>query len=147
MMRFDDAIKTCFRNYVTFSGRAQRSEYWFFMLFNLLGSIANSILDAIVFGVSEDGGAGPFSLLFSLAMLLPVLSVTARRLHDLDKSAWWMAAPYGALAFALLSVAFNLNIFAAASGVAALVLLLLLLVWTIMKGTQGPNRFGEDPLA
>lgn len=146
MMRFGDSVRSCFRNYVTFSGRAQRSEYWWFMLFNLFGSIANSSLDAMVFGVNEDSAGGPFSLLFALGMILPLLSVTARRLHDMDKSAWWMAAPYGVLFLTVLSTELGLNIFAAAGLVATLVLMLLLFVWTVMKGTEGPNRFGPDPL-
>jgi len=146
MMKFDEAIRSCFRNYVTFSGRAQRSEYWWFMLFNLFGNIANASLDAMVFGVSADGTGGLFSLLFALGIALPLLSVTARRLHDMDKSAWWMVAPYGVLLFAVVSAGFDLNIFATVGGIATVVLFIVLFIWTIMRGTEGPNRFGPDPL-
>jgi len=145
MMRFDVAIKTCMKKYVTFSGRAQRSEYWWFMLFNLLATVANAGLDSMLFDTRPEE-TGPLSALYSILILLPLLSVTARRLHDMDKSAWWMVAPYGVLFFAAISAAFELNIFAAVGGIAALVLLVVLFVWTVMRGTEGPNRFGPDPL-
>ena len=80
-MSFIEAIKTCFTKYVDFNGRARRSEYWFFVLFNAIVSGVFSALynatDATVFSV--------LSLLFSLAVLLPGLAVTVRRLHDIGK--------------------------------------------------------------
>ncbi|MGV6811544.1 MAG: DUF805 domain-containing protein [Brevirhabdus sp.] len=146
MMKFDEAIKSCFRKYTIFSGRAQRSEYWWFMLFNLFGNIANASLDVMVFGPNPDGSGGLFSVMFALGMALPLLSVTARRLHDMNRSAWWMAAPYGLLFVTILSAGLELNIFAGAGIIATIVLFLMLFIWTIMRGTEGPNRFGYDPL-
>ena len=76
-MNFGQAISTCFAKYATFSGRASRPEFWWFFLFQILVSIAASLLGDVVAG------------LVSLAMLLPALAVGARRLHDIGKSGWW----------------------------------------------------------
>ena len=76
-MTFGESIKTCFSKYADFTGRASRSEYWWWFLFVLLATVATSI-------VSEK-----LSALFSLAVMLPGLAVGARRLHDIDKSGWF----------------------------------------------------------
>jgi uncharacterized membrane protein YhaH (DUF805 family) len=77
-MTFVDSIKTCFTKYVDFNGRASRSEFWWFVLFQVLVSVALSMVSQTVSG------------LFSLAVLLPGLGVAARRLHDTDKSGWFL---------------------------------------------------------
>lgn len=123
-MTFNEAIRTCFAKYVDFSGRASRSEYWWFVLFILLGNFVLSFFDAAIFGTAVDGQ--PVSVLggiWSLALLLPSIAVGVRRLHDLDKSGWW-----------LLLVLIPLIGF------------LVLLFFFVQKGTNGPNRFGPDPL-
>ncbi len=76
-MGFLEAIQSGFQNYVTFSGRASRSEYWYWTLFSILANVAASFI-----------GGENFSSVVSLALLLPGLAVAARRLHDTDKSAW-----------------------------------------------------------
>jgi len=76
-MTFTDSIKTCFNKYATFDGTASRSEYWWFMLFLVLGSAAANV-------VSETLG-----ILFSLATILPSIAAACRRLHDTDRSGWW----------------------------------------------------------
>ncbi len=76
-MTFQESIKTCFNKYADFSGRATRSEFWWFVLFILLVSMALSILSQVL------------TLLFSLAILLPSISVSTRRLHDTRRSGWW----------------------------------------------------------
>jgi len=83
-MSFADAIRTCLMlKYADFSGRARRSEYWWFFLFNVLLSIVvNVIGSAIHFGL--------LSYLVSLALLLPGVGVAVRRLHDTGKSGWWL---------------------------------------------------------
>lgn len=78
-MDFQTAVKTCFQKYVDFEGRAQRSEYWWFVLFNWLVSLVISI-----FLQSE-----AISSIYSLAVLIPSLAVGARRLHDTDRTGWW----------------------------------------------------------
>lgn len=72
-----EAIKSCFTRYATFSGRASRSEFWWWALFVLLGSIGTAMVSDTVSG------------LFALGTLLPYLAVAARRLHDIGKSGWW----------------------------------------------------------
>lgn len=89
-MDFMTAVRTCLSKYVDFSGRARRSEYWYFALFNLLVSFVASILDAVL-GTDYDLGSGGFiSTIASLALLLPSLAVGVRRLHDTDRSGWWI---------------------------------------------------------
>lgn len=122
-MGFWPAISSCFNQYVTFSGRAPRSEFWFWCLFTWLVSIGLTILDAVLFGLSDDG-LGPLSGLFSLAVLLPGLAVSARRLHDIERSGWWM------LVYLVPLVGW-----------------VLFFVWNCRRGSIGTNRFGMDPLA
>ena len=76
-MNFGQAISSCLSKYATFSGRASRPEFWWFFLFQILVSIAASMLGDVVGG------------LVSLALLLPALAVGTRRLHDIGKSGWW----------------------------------------------------------
>jgi uncharacterized membrane protein YhaH (DUF805 family) len=75
-MTFVESVKTCFSKYAHFKGRASRSEYWWYALFIVLGSIATSMVSDTV------------SLLFALGTLLPSLAVAARRLHDTNRSGW-----------------------------------------------------------
>jgi uncharacterized membrane protein YhaH (DUF805 family) len=88
-MSFQDAVRTCLQKYVTFSGRARRSELWFFVLFNVIVGIVASIIDGII-GTRYGNGSGLVQNLASLALLLPNLAVGARRLHDTSRSAWWL---------------------------------------------------------
>ena len=76
-MNFGQAISVCLSKYATFTGRAARSEFWWFFLFQILISIAAGMLGDVVGG------------LVSLALLLPALAVGTRRLHDIGKSGWW----------------------------------------------------------
>jgi uncharacterized membrane protein YhaH (DUF805 family) len=75
-MTFFDAIKTCYSKYADFDGCASRSEYWWYLLFTVLASIAFSMVSEVLYGV------------FALANLLPSIAVSARRLHDTDRSGW-----------------------------------------------------------
>jgi len=77
-MTFGESISTCFSKYATFEGRATRSEYWWFFLFSFLASGAAGLMGETVSG------------LFSLAILLPSLAVGVRRLHDTDRSGWFL---------------------------------------------------------
>ncbi|MDP4823521.1 MAG: DUF805 domain-containing protein [Aestuariivirgaceae bacterium] len=98
---FGGAITTCFQNYARFQGRASRSEYWWFMLFSLLLQMGFALVDAAIFGLPE-GGTGLFGGLAGLALLLPTIAVTARRLHDVNRSGWWQLISLGVGAFVLL---------------------------------------------
>lgn len=77
-MTFGESISTCFKKYATFDGRATRSEYWWFVLFTFLVSLGLGIFSEALSGV------------FSLAVLLPSIAVGVRRLHDIDKSGWFL---------------------------------------------------------
>lgn len=90
-MNFLEAVSSAFSKYAEFDGRALLSEYWYFVLFLILGDILFSIIDQLVLGAGD--GLQITGLVFSLAMLLPSLAVTARRLHDVGRSAWWMLIP------------------------------------------------------
>lgn len=106
-----------FKNkYLLFDGRAGRREYWMFVLFNFIASI----LVAIVGGML--GFYQGLSSLYSLAVLLPSLGLTFRRLHDTDRSAWWI----------LISLV-------------PFVGPIVLLVFLILEGTPGENKFGPKP--
>lgn len=116
-MNFPDVVRTCFQKYVVFNGRAARSEYWFWVLFTFIGSFVLGIVDGIL-GMQLLGG------LFTLAVLLPSISVGVRRLHDIDKSGWWIL----------------INLI-------PIIGLIVFIFWAVTKGTAGDNRFGADPLA
>ena len=123
-MNFQDAIRTCFNKYATFSGRARRSEFWWFFLFLLLGTILFSIIDGAIFGSTVEGQQiSILGAIFSIAVILPSIAVGVRRLHDRDMSGWW----YLLVLIPLLGA-------------------LVLLYFFVQKGTDGPNRFGPDPL-
>jgi uncharacterized membrane protein YhaH (DUF805 family) len=119
-MGFGEAIRSGFSNYVGFSGRAPRSEYWYWTLFVILVSIVASILDVAIFPFHQ---LSPLSTIASIVLLLPGIAVGARRLHDMDHTGWWL----------LIML----------TGIGAFVLL----IWFCFRGTEGPNRFGPDPLA
>ena len=122
-MNFGQAIKSGFGNYVTFSGRAARSEFWYWTLFVVLVTMAAGILDRGLFDFDESTTTGVFGPLVSLIFFLPGLAVSVRRLHDLDRTGWWLL-----LVLTVIGV-------------------ILLIIWDCIKGTTGPNRFGPDPLA
>lgn len=88
-MGLNEAVRSCFQKYAVFSGRATRSEFWFFYLFLILISIILGFFNAI----APEGLVtviGMLSGLFSLITLLPSLAVSVRRLHDIDRSGWWL---------------------------------------------------------
>ncbi len=122
MMSFTDAVRTCLKEkYINFSDRAARSEYWWFALFCWGVAIALSILDNLIF--NDASGYGIFSTIWGLSIVVPSIGVGVRRLHDLDKSGWWL----------LLSCI-------------PVIGFIILVFWFIQQGTAGQNRFGADPL-
>lgn len=115
------------KKYMQFSGRARRAEYWYFTLFNIIVMILLAIPYSIGTGmVSNGNGAGwllslPYYV-YALAVIIPSLAVTVRRLHDINKSGWWILI-----------------------GLVPIIGGIWLLVLTIMEGTAGDNQFGPDP--
>src|SRR5215470_15576897 len=119
-MGFVEAISSVFRNYVGFSGRAARSEYWFWTLFTILLYIVTIAIDIVIL---RSGDFHPLTTIAQLGLFLPSLAVAVRRLHDRDKSGWF---------FLLVLI--------------PLVGAIILLIWFCQRGTIGSNRFGPDPL-
>ncbi|RQR49382.1 DUF805 domain-containing protein [Burkholderia sp. Bp9002] len=124
-MNFTDAIQSVFNQYARFDGRARRAEYWYFALLTFFVSIACQLVTMV------DGNATTIALLLSivaalisLALIVPSISVTVRRLHDIGRSGWF-------LLIALIPIVGSI----------------ILLVWMCSRGNDGPNRFGPDPLA
>ena len=144
-MGFTEAVRHCFNNFANFQGRAQRSQYWFFVLFSVLLGFAANIVDSAIFGTGPDR-PGMVSSLTSLALLVPSLAVTARRLHDHNRSGWWQIAPYGMALAAVLTGWMDPPILFTAAMIAALILLIVLFVWMVTRGTVGVNDFRPDPL-
>lgn len=108
------------KRYFEMSGRSRRKEYWMFFLFTVLVGIGTTAADVIAGFDLEDNG--PFNIASSLALFVPSITVWVRRLHDTDRNAWWI-----------------LLIFIPILGWIAL------LVFACQEGTQGSNRYGEDP--
>lgn len=81
-----DVVKN---KYSVFTGRAQRQEFWYFILFYFLIYFALSVIDQVTGAFDEETGTGLLSGLYMLAMLVPSLAVGARRLHDIGRSGWW----------------------------------------------------------
>jgi uncharacterized membrane protein YhaH (DUF805 family) len=89
-MDFVQAIKSCQGQYATFAGRASRSEYWWFFLFQVVVLIIASMLGDVVYG------------LVTLALLLPALAVGTRRLHDIGRTGWWQLLLLSGIGFLVL---------------------------------------------
>ncbi len=114
-MSFGQAVSTCFSKYATFGGRATRPEFWYWALFTIVASVVLAIVDlALPYNVLR--------LAFDVAVFLPSLAVQIRRLHDVDRSGWWLLI-----------------------GLIPIIGWITLIVWQCMRGTDGPNRFGPPP--
>jgi uncharacterized membrane protein YhaH (DUF805 family) len=120
-MSFTEAVKTCFQKYAVFSGRARPSEYWWWVLFNILLVV---VLVLVFSGGGTETGAEALIGLAWLALLLPSLAVTVRRLHDTGRSGWWWFI-----------------------SLVPLVGPIVLIVFLATAGDPGPNRYGPAPTA
>ncbi len=78
------------KKYATFKDRAQRAEYWYFMLLNLLIYVVTIIIDRAIGMQGRNDGAGFIPLFYSIAMIIPSTAVGVRRMHDIDRSGWWV---------------------------------------------------------
>ena len=132
-MSFTESIKTCFEKYIDFSGRASRSEFWWFFLFRFIVGLITGLIPFL-------GG------IIALALLLPGLAVTSRRLHDTNRTGWWMLLPIGAMAAGAFLGVFGLPFAAIGILMGGLVGFLALLMFLIQPSDPGPNRYGPNPL-
>lgn len=110
------------RKYAVFEGRSRRREYWWFALVNFLIAMALGGLDMALGTYSVESGVGLFSCLFALAVLVPGIAVTVRRLHDTDRSGWWVLI-----------------------GFIPLVGAIVLIVFALLDSQPGANRYGPNP--
>ncbi|MCL0054968.1 DUF805 domain-containing protein [Dehalococcoidia bacterium] len=116
MVSFPNAVKSGFQGYFGFGGRSTRAEYWWFVLFTTIASVVLNIVDMLIGTTS--GSTGLLSGIFSLAVLIPQLALSFRRLHDIGRSAWWL--------------------FIALTGIG----IILLIVWYCKSGDDGENQYG-----
>lgn len=136
---FTDALKICFSKFATFSGRARRSEFWFFYLWN-------TIISTVTCGIG------------SIVLFIPFLSVTARRLHDTGRSAWWIAG-YGVstIPYLIVYTLYMIDIIDSGRPNPDLLLLLLpaclvvfvmaiiMLCFLVGDSQPGENKYGSNP--
>lgn len=148
---------TPLKKYATFSGRAPRAEYWWFYLFLIIAYVVAMMIDGMI-GSSLLGPYGILAGLIWLAAIVPSLAAGVRRLHDTNRSGWWMLAPILPYIVALAMMGpVLLNPESAATaptaslGIAGIlmmvagVLAIVLFVFTVLPGTKGPNNYGPDP--
>lgn len=160
-MGFGEAISDGFFNFANFRDRASRSAFWWWMLFLLIcGAVAYAI-DLIAFrGQANIGGMpiGPFYLVVAIAAILPSVAVSARRLHDTNRTGWWLLIPYGGAAAISLLPAFGVDVedpnpdartllLLAIPGLITLVGVVITFIFFLLAGTKGNNKYGPDPYA
>ncbi|MFQ5623699.1 MAG: DUF805 domain-containing protein [Paracoccaceae bacterium] len=138
-MGFLDAVRTCFSKYADFSGRASRSEFWYWSLFGALVVTFAGLLGPVVAG------------LVLLALMLPSYAVGVRRLHDRDQTGWWVLAPVASSVLVSLvspetDAPIARHLVMIVVGLAAIAANVVVFVWYVRRGTKGKNRFGVDPL-
>ena len=124
-MNFFDAIKICFVKYTNFSDRASRAEYWLFSLFILIISLMLSLIDPLIAGAGSAEYIevfAPLSTMFSIGITVPSISVTVRRLHDVNRTGWWYL-----IVFTIIG-------------------LVPVIYWMCKKSDEGENRFGQPSL-
>jgi uncharacterized membrane protein YhaH (DUF805 family) len=112
------------KKYAEFTGRARRKEYWMFVLLVFAIYIVAAIIDGILgMGGMIAGAYGPLMTIAALALLIPSIAVGIRRLHDTNRSGWWLLI-----------------------GLIPIVGSIILLVFFVLEGSRGPNQYGPDPL-
>lgn len=110
------------QKYAVFSGRARRKEYWMFFLFNLIISIILAVVDKMTGSFVEDVGMGIFEGIYSLAIIIPSIAVSVRRLHDTDRTGWWLLI-----------------------GLIPLIGAIVLIVFMVQDSKPGHNQYGPNP--
>ena len=110
------------KKYAVFSGRARRKEYWFFVLFNIIISIVLAVIDGVTGSFSPEAGMGLLGRIYTLAVLIPGIAVSVRRLHDTERSGWWLLIALVPLIGAIV-----------------------LLVFMVQDSKPGQNQYGANP--
>jgi len=158
------------KRYAEFEGRSRRKEYWLFFLAVLLFYLALVLLMVILMGgamlgalAGAEAGNGPAAgagmmgaflgggivgiliLMTWLALLIPSIAVGVRRLHDINRSGWWLMLGYGPLILGFPAALAQSEQVASILSIVSNIGFLVLLVFAVLPGTRGPNRFGPDP--
>ena len=149
------------KRYADFSGRSRRMEYWMFVLFLVLLEIVFYILMlALGGGAMAMSGGDPsgvlaaggivmiLALLFFLvflALLIPSIAVAVRRLHDTNRSGWWILSPLAGYVIVWLGIAAESSAITLIGSLVVIGFAIMLLVFYFLDGTPGPNQYGEDP--
>ena len=110
------------KKYAVFAGRSRRKEFWYFALFNIILGIVLGVMDRLLGTYSPASNIGLLSGIYGMAILVPSLAVTVRRLHDIDRTGWWILI-----------------------GLVPFVGTIVPLVLALFEGTPGANRYGSDP--
>lgn len=135
------ALKNSFNS----SGRASRFEYWTFSLAYLAISLSLAVVDSLM-GTMSKSGYGLLDLIFSTIFLIPSLSVTVRRLHDIDHSGWWLLSVIVPICLMTISVIKDNKEAIASSCFLVLISISVFIIVTMFKGTVGANDYGPDSL-
>ena len=160
-VRFPQAVKLGFKNYFKFSGRATRAENWWWALFTVLAGIVLAVVDTLTGTMGMFGDSGLLGGLFELGVIVPSLALGVRRLHDINRTGWWLlffwsfiliSAIGGGILLVSLFLLDNFLIltvlgFALVIGFVILwvIGIIVLIVWAIKRGDEGPNKYGPDP--
>ena len=143
------------KKYAQFSGRAPRAEYWWFNLFLMIGYVVAMLVDRLI-GSKVLGPYGLFAGLLWLAVIVPTIAVGVRRLHDTNRTGWWMLGPIipYLVGFVLILPTMknpeNPPALASAGGAGILMLVgmimaIVIFIFTVLPGTKGTNKYGADP--
>lgn len=153
-----DWAKRPIQKYADFTGRAPRAEFWWYVLAIVILSIIARIIDSIL-GLKVAGPYGPLSLIVALGLLIPNIAVGVRRLHDTNRTGWWLLMPIVPYCLAFVLGGAAMMGAASGSGAAAmagagiagifaligLICAIVLLVFYCLPGTPGDNRYGPNP--
>ena len=133
----------CLKKYFQFKGRSSRYDFWSFILINVLVNFLLGVFDGML------GTSGMLSVLYSLGVFIPMLAIQVRRLHDINKSGWWLALPFGAIFFAsMISGILTYSLdepssLPALTGLIALAAMGLMIYWFAKKGDEKANDYGQ----
>jgi len=110
------------KKYAVFSGRARRREYWFFVLFSVIVTVVLTFIDNMIGLYDMETGVGLLSAIYSLAVLIPSIAVGVRRLHDTNRTGWWL----------LISLIPAIGV-------------IVLFIFFVLDSHPGDNEYGPNP--
>ena len=133
------------KRYAEFSGRSRRKEYWMYVLFLVIVGFVLGFIEGAVGLAQTVGPYGPLSAILALGTLVPSIAVGVRRLHDTERTGWWIALPLLPYALSVVMLISGNLAMAGTIMMVAGVLGLVVLVFMCLDGTKGPNKYGPDP--